>query len=68
VDLHKVVVRRSAFLVFPSAQNRGEAKGELKNERLKCQFTQMEGDLDLQEIPKLVSFQRKEQQRKIKWL
>jgi hypothetical protein len=55
-------------LVFPSAQNRGEAKGELKNERLKCQFTQMEGDLDLQEIPKLVSFQRKEQQRKIKWL
>jgi hypothetical protein len=68
VDLHKVVVRRSAFLAFPSAQNRGESKGGLKNERLKCQFTQMEGDLDLQEIPKLVSFQRKEQQRKIKWL
>jgi hypothetical protein len=63
-----VVVRRSAFLAFPSAQNRGESKGGLKNERLKCQFTQMEGDLDLQEIPKLVSFQRKEQQRKIKWL
>ncbi len=63
-----MVVRRSAFLAFPSAQNRGESKGGLKNERLKCQFTQMEGDLDLQEIPKLVSFQRKEQQRKIKWL
>jgi hypothetical protein len=64
VDLHKVVVRRSAFLALPSAQNKGESKEELKSEGLKCQFTQMEGDLDLQEISKLVLFQRKEQQRK----
>jgi hypothetical protein len=30
VDLHKVVARRSAFLAFQNAQNRGEWKGELK--------------------------------------
>jgi hypothetical protein len=36
VDLHKVVVRRSAILALPNAQNRGQSKDGLKSERLKC--------------------------------
>jgi hypothetical protein len=55
------------FWLFQMYKIKGELKGGLKNERFKCQFTQMEGDLNLQKFPKLVSFQRKEQQRK-QWL
>ncbi len=54
VDLHKVVARRSAFSAFPSAWNGVESEGGAKNEGLKCQFSQVEGALDLQEILKLV--------------
>jgi hypothetical protein len=44
--LHKVVVRRSAFLALPSAHNGGELEGGAKSGGLKCQFSQVEGDLD----------------------
>jgi hypothetical protein len=58
VKLHKVVARKSAFSIFPSAQNGGEIG------RLKHQFSQMERDLDLQKIPKLVLIPKKKAQWK----
>jgi hypothetical protein len=54
VIFHKVVVRRYAFLAFPSAQNGGESKSQVKSERLKHRFLQAERGLDFQKIPKLV--------------
>jgi hypothetical protein len=54
VDPHKVIVT-SAFLALPSAQIGGESIGGVESGRLKHQFSQVEGDLDLQEIPKFVS-------------
>jgi hypothetical protein len=59
MDIHKVVVKRNAFLAFPRTQNGGELEGEAKSGRLKRQFSQVEGDLDLQEIPKLVPIPKK---------
>jgi hypothetical protein len=47
VDFHKVIIKRSTILAFPSARNGGESKGVVKNGRLKHQFSQVEGDLDL---------------------
>jgi len=44
VDLHKVVVRNACF-VLPRARNGGELEGGAKSERLKRQFSQVEGDL-----------------------
>jgi hypothetical protein len=52
MDPHKVVARRSAFLIFPSAQNGVELKGGVEDERLKHQFSKVKGDLVLQEILK----------------
>ncbi len=52
VDLHKVVVKRIS--TFPSAQNGGESKGGVESGGLKYQFSKVEGNLDLQKIPKLV--------------
>jgi hypothetical protein len=49
VNLHKVVARIwNAFLAFPSGQNGGESKGGPKSVSLKCQFSQVEGDIHLQ--------------------
>jgi hypothetical protein len=59
VNLHKVVARRNAFSAFPSAQNEGELKSGAKSERLKRQFYQVEGDLNLQETFKLVPIPKK---------
>jgi hypothetical protein len=59
MDPHKVVVRRSAFLAFPNAWNEGELKGGVESEGLECQFSQVEGDFNLQKIPKLVSISKK---------
>ncbi len=50
-----MVVRKNAFLAFPSARNRGESKGGVESGRLKCPFSQVERGLDLQEIPKIGS-------------
>jgi hypothetical protein len=47
VDPHKMVVRRSAFSTLSNAQNGGEPEGGAKSGRLKHQFSQVEGDLDL---------------------
>ncbi len=57
VDLHKAIAR-SAFSTFPSARNGGELEGGAKSGRLKC-HSQLEGDLDLQGIFKLVPIPKK---------
>jgi len=54
-----VVVRKIAFSTLSSARNRGESKGGIESGRLKCQFSQVERDLDLQEIPKISSHSKK---------
>ncbi len=56
VDLHKVVVKRNAFSTLPSAWNEVESKGGIESGRLKHQFSQVEGDLDLQKILKPIPF------------
>jgi hypothetical protein len=49
VNIQKVVLRSwSAFSAFPSGQNGGESEGGAENVGLKCQFSQVEGDLHLQ--------------------
>ncbi len=58
VDPHKVVTRRNAFSTLPSAWNEVESKGGIESGGLKHQFSQVEGDLDLQKIPKPI--QRKQ--------
>ncbi len=62
--IHKAVARRSAFLTLPNAQNGGESIGGVKNGRLKRQFSQLEGDMDLQNIPKLVSITKNKTPKK----
>jgi hypothetical protein len=64
VNLHKVVVKRSAFSTFPTARNEGELNGGAKSEKFKCQFLQVEGVLDLQKIPTLVPIQKKNTKKK----
>jgi hypothetical protein len=49
---------------FPSARNEGELKGGAKSEKLKCQFSQVKGDLNLQEMPKFISIPKKSTQKK----
>ncbi len=63
--LHKVVVRTSAFLAFPSAWDGVESEcTRVESEGLKCQFLQVEIDLDLQEIIILVPISNKKALRK----
>ncbi len=65
VDLHKVVVRRSEFSTFPSAQHGVELEcTRVESEGLNRQFSQVEGDLDLQDITKLVLISNKKAPRK----
>jgi hypothetical protein len=64
VDPHKVVVRRSAFLALLNAQNGGESEGGEEIGGLKHQFSQVDGDLDLQEILKLVHIPRRKHPKK----
>ncbi len=63
VDPHKVVAR-NALLAFPSTQNGVELEGGTKSEKLKHQFSQAEGDLDLQEISNPVPIPNKRKPRK----
>ncbi len=60
VDPHKVVARRSAFLALPNVCNGGELEGGVKSGRLKCKFSQVEGDLDCKRSLNQFPFQRKE--------
>jgi hypothetical protein len=46
-DLYKVVVRRNAFPTFSRERNEGESKGGAKSGKLKCEFSQVKGDLNL---------------------
>jgi hypothetical protein len=64
VDPHKVVVRRSAFLALLRAQNGGESEGGVEIGRLKHQFSQVDGDLDLQQILKPVPIPKKKTPKK----
>ncbi len=65
VDHHNVVTKRSAFSTLPSAQNGGEFEGGVESRSLKHQFSQVEGDLDLQKnfksifIPKIKAPKKK---------
>ncbi len=61
---HKVVVRMCAFTTFSSVQNGGELKFGAESEGLQCQFLQVEGDLDLQKISKLIPIPKKRILRK----
>ncbi len=47
-----MLIRKSAFSIFPSAWNVDESKGRVESGGLKLQFLQVEGDLNLQEISK----------------
>jgi hypothetical protein len=51
VKPHKVIAKRNAFSTFPSVQNGVESEGGIESEELKGQFSQVEGVLNLQEIP-----------------
>ncbi len=47
VKPHKVIAKRNAFSAFPSVWNGVELEGGIESEELKCQFSQVEGDLNL---------------------
>ena len=64
LDPNIVIARRSAFSTFPSAWNGVELEDGIKSEELKCQFSLVEGDLNLQKIPKLVLVSNKKASRK----
>jgi hypothetical protein len=67
VNPHKVVVQRYACLVLGNAQNEGVLEMKTKvfgHGGLKCSFSQMEGDLDLQEIHKLAPLPKKKVTKK----
>jgi hypothetical protein len=59
VNLHKVVARKITFWIFPSAWNGVESKNGVGSKRLKHQFSQVEGVLDLQKILKLIPIRNK---------
>jgi hypothetical protein len=54
-----LICRRNAFSALPSAQNEDALKSGVESERLKRQFYQVEGDLNLQEIFKPVPIPKK---------
>jgi hypothetical protein len=59
VKPHKVIAKRNAFLGFPSVWNVVDLEGGIESEELKRQFSQAEGDLNLQEIPKPIPISNK---------
>ncbi len=59
VDPHKLVAKRNAFSAFPIAWNGGESKSGVESGGLKCQFSHVERELDLQEISKPIHIFRK---------
>ncbi len=64
VDLHKVSAKRKAFLTFWNAWNGVELEGEVESKELKCQFSQVEKDLDLQKIFKPIPISNRRATRK----
>jgi hypothetical protein len=63
VDSHKIVVQRNAFSTLQMHKMRTKSFG---HGGLKCPFSQVEGDLNLQVVLKLTPLSKKEQGRK--WL
>jgi hypothetical protein len=62
VDPHKIVVQRNAFSILGNVQNEGVSKVKIESfghGSLKHSFSQVEGDLDLQEILKLAPLPKK---------
>ncbi len=59
-----MVAKRNAFLALPNAQNGGELEGRVKSGGLKFQFSQVEANLDLQEIPEPALIPKKRAPRK----
>jgi hypothetical protein len=53
------LLKGDSFSAFSSAQNENEIERWAENEEFKRQFSQVEGDFNLQEMPKLVLFLRK---------
>jgi hypothetical protein len=64
VKPHKVIVKRNEFSSFPSLWNVVDSEGGIESEELKRQFSQVEGDLNLQEIPKPIPISNK---RALRW-
>jgi hypothetical protein len=67
VNAHKVVVQKSAFIVLENAQNDDVSKMKTKSfahTRLKESFSQVEGDLDFQEVPKPTPLPKKRATKK----
>ncbi len=60
LDPHKVIARRNAFLAFPNAWNGVESKDRWSWKwRVEVSFSQVEGDLNLQKIPKSIPIPKK---------
>ncbi len=62
IDPHKVVVGRNAFIVIGNVQNQGVLEVRTNvfgHGGLKHLFSQVEGNLDLQEIPKSAPLPKK---------
>jgi hypothetical protein len=49
VKPHKMIAKRNAFSAFPSVWNGVELEDGIESEELKHQFSEVEGDLNLQE-------------------
>jgi hypothetical protein len=65
MDPHNIVVRRSAFLTFSNIRNKDEIARWAKSKRLNSQFSQMEGNFNLQKMSKLVPIPNKSTNKKI---
>jgi hypothetical protein len=63
LDHHKVIARNT-FSTFSGAWNETESKGGIEIETLKCQFSQLKGDLNLEEMLKSVFIKKKNSKEK----
>ncbi len=59
VNPHKVVVQRNAFSAFPNTWNEAESKGGAESEKLRCQFSQMDRDMNYKRFSNGFPFQKK---------
>ncbi len=64
LDPNKAIARRNAFSTFPNAWNGVELEDEVESEELKCQFSQVEENLNLQRSLNRFPFQTKKTPKK----
>jgi hypothetical protein len=67
VDPHKVIVQKNAFPILGNVQNDGASEVKIEifgHTWLKHSFSQVERDLELQEIPKLAPLPKKRPTKK----